>query len=65
MDNVTMAIGETVYLKLKTDHCGMVTGILFRPNGVTYYVTWAHDFTERGHYECEITKEKSYVSESA
>ena len=41
MDTVSFTLGQVVYLKTKTEHAGMVTGILFRPNGHSYLVTWS------------------------
>ena len=64
MDKVKFTLGQTVYLAIHGASVGMVTGIVFRPIGVSYYVTWS-DFTERSHYECELTDEKTYANESA
>lgn len=50
--------GQVVYLRIKPESCGMVTGVYFRPSGVCYAVTWSHDFTERTHFECELTTER-------
>ncbi len=61
MDKVKYALGETVWLRLKPEVAGMVTAIIFRPNGVSYYVTWSSDMTERSHYECELTTERSFA----
>ena len=62
MDTVSFTLGQVVYLKTKTEHGGMVTGILFRPNGHSYLVTWSHDFTERYHFEVELTAEKTFTT---
>jgi hypothetical protein len=64
MDKVKFTLGQTVYLSINAASVGMITGIVFRPIGVSYYVTWG-DFTERSHYECELTDEKTYADESA
>ena len=62
MDKVKFNLAQTVYLVIDGESSGMVTGIVFRPIGVTYYVTWA-DFNERSHYECELTAEPNYSNE--
>ena len=59
MDSVKFSIGETVYHRASAEEKGIVTGILFRPTGVCYYVTWK-DRTESASYEIELNKEKSY-----
>lgn len=64
MDKVKFTLGQTVYLAIHGASVGMVTGIVFRPVGVTYYVTWS-DFSERSHYACELTDEKIYTNEFA
>jgi hypothetical protein len=61
-DALTYSMGQIVYLKLKPDVAGMVTGILFRPSGHGYYVTWSSDTAERYHFDCELTKEKSFAA---
>lgn len=61
-DTLTYALGQTVYLKLKPDIAGMVTGILFRPYGHMYLVTWSSDISERYHFDLELTKEKSFAA---
>jgi len=65
MDTLSFALGQTVYLKLRSDAAGMVTGILFRPSGHSYLVTWASDMSERYHYECELTLEKAFTVSQA
>lgn len=60
-DTVKFTLGQTIYFKVKPEHVGMVTGILYRHTGVIYLVTWGHDMAERYHYECELTSEKSFV----
>lgn len=61
-DAVAYSLGQTIYLKQKPDIAGMITGIMFRPNGFGYYVTWSSDLAERFHYEIELTLEKGYIS---
>jgi hypothetical protein len=64
-DAVKFCLGATVYMKLKPEIPGMVTAIVYRPNGITYWVTWSSDMVERSHYDMEITTEKNFaVSES-
>lgn len=54
-------IETPVYLKVDTEGgAGTVTGLLIRPHGLVYMVTWA-DGEERQHYEFELTQEKSYT----
>lgn len=57
-DTVKYSLGDTVYLALNSEKFGMVTGILYRNNGVSYLVTWEHDMGERYHNEIELAKEK-------
>lgn len=59
LDALKFHLGQTVYLAVNAEQQGMVTGILFRPNGFAYYVTFA-DGQERTHYEMELTAEKTY-----
>lgn len=59
MDTVKFALGEIVYLKVKTEEAGMVTGLLFRQTGIVYMVTWP-DRNEQYHHEMELTAEKTY-----
>ena len=62
MDSVKFNHGDVVYLKICPDEAGMVTGILFRPSSVTYYVTWGSG-NEYTHYDIELTKDKIFASE--
>ena len=64
-DAVIFILGQTVYMKVKPDSQGMVTGIMFRMNGISVWVTWAHDMTERWHADGELTSEKAFVSPDA
>ncbi len=61
-DALAFALGQTIYFKQKPEVSGMVTGIIFRPSGFGYYVTWSSDMDERFHYEIELTHEKAYVA---
>ena len=60
MDSVKFSLGEMVYMRIKPDTLGIVSGILFRPNVVWYYVTWSNDMQERGHSDIELTTEKAF-----
>lgn len=62
MDAIKFHLGDTVYLAVNAEQKGMVTGIVFRPMGCAYYVTFA-DGQERTHYEIELTTEKAYYQE--
>lgn len=53
-DALRYGLGDSVWFKLDREKEGMVTGILFRPSGVIYKVTW-EDMSEKDHYECELT----------
>lgn len=64
MDSVKFSLGEKVYLVVDPDEQGMVTGILFRPHGVSYCVTWGNA-DETTHYDIELTAEKRFANESA
>lgn len=58
MDSVKFAIGDIVYIKTDESQIpGMVTGIMFRPHGVMYFVSWPNA-GECQHYGIELTKEK-------
>ena len=60
MDTVKFNLGDTVYMKIKTEDAGMITGILFRQNGPIYLVTWP-DRNEQYHAEMELTTDKEYT----
>jgi len=59
---IAFSIGQIVYLKIKAEVPGMVTGILVRPTGPLFLVTWSSDMTERYHYAVELTAEKSFAT---
>lgn len=61
-DALKYSIGQIVYAKIKPDVSGMVTAIVFRARGYSYWVTWSNDMSERSHDEVELTYEKSYVA---
>jgi hypothetical protein len=52
-------MGDVVYLRVDQSETGMVTGIVQRPAGYTYLVSW-HDRTESEHSCIELTSEKTY-----
>lgn len=63
MDTVKFQLGDIVYLKIRPDDAGMVTGIMFRPGIVIYKVTWSFA-GECDHYDLELTTEKQYAHET-
>lgn len=61
-----MNLGDIVYLRVATERSpGMITGILIRPTGKSYWVSWC-DATETLHYDIELTSEfvPEYAQES-
>lgn len=58
-DTVKFSIGQRVYHLCAKENVGIVTGILFRPHGVIYLVTWS-DVTERYHFEIELSAEQQF-----
>jgi hypothetical protein len=58
-DGVKFALGEIVYLRVEPSEAGIVTGIMFRPSGVCYYVSWSKT-TEQQHYDIELQREKGF-----
>lgn len=59
-DAIRYHIGQVLYLRIKPETAGMVTGIMMRERGHTYLVTWAHDMAERYHYEMELTPDRTF-----
>lgn len=57
-DTCKFEIAQQVYLKADNDMVGIVTGILFRPSGIEYCVSWK-SLTEKWHYDIELVAEKS------
>jgi hypothetical protein len=57
-DIVKYGYGTIVYKLVDDEEKGMVTGILFRPNHIVYYVTWPSG--EQPHFEIELTTEQSF-----
>ena len=59
-DVLEWTFGQEVFLKCDADQKrGMVTGIVMRPTGVGYYVSWG-DKTEVFHYVFELTISKDF-----
>ena len=61
-DIVKFELGQTVYRKILPDTIGMVTGILFRPNGCSYHVRFADETEEVLCWEIELTSEKEFAT---
>lgn len=58
MDTVKYSMGEMVYLRVSGDgegSRGIITGVIFRPDGFKYIVAFQDD--ERYCYEIELTTE--------
>lgn len=58
-DQVKFNFGDMVYRKVNPDTAGIVTGIVFRPTGTAYLVTWG-DGEETPCYDFELTTERSF-----
>jgi len=56
-------LGDFVYKRMAPDELGMITGILWRPHGVVYLVTWAGEEDENTHYDIELTRERNWQEE--
>ena len=57
-DVVQYKFGDVVCHKTNTEDTGIVTGIVYRPNGgVQYLVTW-EDKEEGTHYDIELCEPK-------
>jgi hypothetical protein len=59
LNKPAFSLGQIVYHRCAPEEPGVVTGILQRPTGYSYYVTWG-DRTEAAHYDIELTTEKSF-----
>lgn len=55
------ALGELVFHKTD-DTPGVIVGLVYRPGGMVYEVTWQGRITE-SHYECELTTDKPEYSQ--
>ena len=62
-DQVKFNFGEVVYRKVNPEATGVVTGIVFRPTGTAYLVTWG-DGEETPCYDFELTTERSFEAKS-
>lgn len=57
-DAVKYNFGDTVAHRTNEDDIGIVTGIVYRPNGgVQYLVTW-QNLEEQRHYDIELCEPK-------
>lgn len=59
-DSALFNLGDIVYMVVDQEGPGMVTGIVFRPHGITYLVTWG-DSHETSHYDIELTSVKGFM----
>ena len=53
-------IGQKVYLIVDADVVGMVTGIMYRQNNISYIVSW-NDHEETYHYDFELATERPVI----
>lgn len=60
-DTIKFSLGDIVYHVLEQDKAGVVTGIMYRPIGVIYYITWKKDASECSHYDVELSSERKFV----
>lgn len=63
-DSVSFQLGEIVYFRVDDEKKGIVTGIVYRPDGVAYMVTW-NDGNEQTHFACELTQERTFSEKPA
>lgn len=64
MDAVKFQLGDTVYRRVDEDERGMVTGILFRPTGTVYFVTFGGG-REDSCYDIELTAERTFSNDQS
>lgn len=57
-DKVEFDVDDIVYHKVKPDTEGMITGILFKKQEISYLVIWAPDLNTSFHQAGELTTEK-------
>ena len=55
--------GEIVYHRANTEAKGIITGVVTRSHGYTYFVVW-EDRAEGEHQACELTNEKPPIAVS-
>lgn len=53
-------LGDKVWLKIDPECPGLVTGLVTRPGGYQYLVTWADSREEESHYDIELTDEEQF-----
>lgn len=67
-DRVQFGFGDLVQLRAEAHcedpDCGCIVGIIFRPTGCMYQVTW-QSRVEDSHYECELMKFSGGCSEQS
>ena len=52
--------GATVYLKINTELAGMITGYIFRPGNIIWYLVKWSDGTESDCLDMELTDVREY-----
>jgi hypothetical protein len=60
-EGIRFHLGQVVYSALDDEDRGLVTGILFRPAGHVYYVTWGATKQENLHYDFELKAERDFA----
>lgn len=63
-DSVKFELESVVYFRTDEDAKGVITGIMYRPTGTQYFVTWSAGI-EHCHYACELTTEKPFAETKA
>lgn len=59
-------LGARVWLKIDPEIPGLVTGLITRPTGYQYLVTWSDERgSEDTHYDIELTSEPEPERETA
>ena len=59
-DSTLFNLGDIVYMMVSPDDPGMVTGIIYRPHGISYLVTWGNS-SETSHYGIELTNVRGFA----
>lgn len=60
-ETVKFKLGDIVYRKVDPEDKGMITGIIFRPTGVLYGVSWK-DGEETTCYDIELTTHPEFAT---
>ena len=60
-DGVKFSIGQTVWLVVNPERCGMVTAIIFNAVGIYYSISW-DNMNVANHYDIELCSEKPTVT---